>query len=444
MIKRILIAGVSAFLTCAMLAGQSIDATMSSMTPEEILQARIKAHHKVVFVGDGEEVNVDSVRHMIDMFYIDQFYNFQDPQAPYFLLMSRDANLAMGIGGAVRMRGWADFDGAVASNDFNPYLIPVPATPVSRHRIGGTPGGSSLFFRVIGFNPLVKNFNAYIQCDFSGNNNNMGFRLKKAYVSVQDWTVGYATTTFADPMAEVPTIDGAGPNGKASHTAMLVRWYHSFNTHWSMAASMEMPSSRIDADGTVTERLNDYMPDYAAFGQYEWSHNQHLRLGALVRLLPYRDLISGVNRSVVGWGLQVSGVVRPCYRVALYGEVNTGKGYSSYMNDLSIDSYDLIASADADGRMCAPHTLGIACGMKYNFLYNLYACAAYGQAQFFNNYSSMSKSDYKLGRYAAVNLFWEPTERLQIGVEYIWGQRINFDFSHGHANRIDALFQFSF
>ena len=415
----------------------------SGMTPEEISKARLQESHKVVFVGDGEPAHPDSVARAIEMFYTDQFQHFQDPLAPYFLLMSRDANLAMGVGGAVRMRGWADFDGAINANGFVPYLIPVPSDPTLRKRIGGTPGGTSIFMRVIGFNTLVKTFNAYIQCDFSGPGN-VGFKLKKAYVIMSDWTVGYATTTFADPASQVPTIDGAGPNGKASKTAMLVRWMHDFNSHWSMAGSVEMPSSQVDADGSRTQVLNDWMPDYVAFGQYGWDHGQHIRLSGMLRTIPYRDLVSGVNRNKIGWGAQISTYLKPANPVSVYGIVNYGEGYASYMGDLSIGNYDLVTTANDPGRLHAPRSLGFVGGVKYNFRPNVYACAAYGQARYYNHDSEYKSTDYKYGRYGVVNLFWEPTPRLQAGIEYLWGQRNDFDGNHGQANRVDVLFQFSF
>lgn len=423
--------------------GQSVDTSMHTMTPEEISQAKMKQGHQVVFVGDGQQASQDSVMRMINMYYIDQFHHFKDPLAPYFLLMSRDANLSMGVGGAVRMRGWADFDGSIPANGFCPYLISVPASPEHRRRLAGTPGGTSLFFRVIGFNTPVSNFNAYIQCDFSGADN-VGFILKKAYVTIQDWTVGYATTTFSDPAAETPTIDGAGPNGKASRTSMLVRWMHSFNSRWTLAAGVELPSSHVDADDIHTRRLSDWMPDYAVFGQYGWSHEQHVRLSAIMRVLPYRDLVAGVNRSVVGWGVQASGVIKPINRLAFYGILNTGKGYSSYVGDLSIGRYDLVSVGDTPGRMYAPLTMGASVGLKYNFKYNVYSCAAFGHAHYFNSHSQLIPDDYKSGNYLAVNLFWEMTTRLQAGVEYLWGQRANFSGAHEHANRVDILFQYAF
>lgn len=428
-----------AFMSVA--AGSQTD-DMSVMTPEEIKEAKLKDSHKVVMVGDDDEpcAPQDSIERMINMFYVDQFRHFQDPLAPYFLMMSKDATLAMGIGGAVRMRGWADFDGAMPVNGFCPYLIPVPADPEMRRRLGGTPAGTTLFFRVIGRNTLVKDFNAYIQCDFSGPDN-VGFKLRKAYVTMLDWTIGYASTTFSDPAAEAPTIDGAGANGRTSRSSMLVRWMHVFPKGWSMAASVEMPSSHVDADGTRVKRLNDWFPDVVAFGQYEWSHKQHVRLSGMLRVIPYRDLVNMRSRNEIGWGVQLSGVVYPVNRLALYAEANTGQGYNSYMGDLSIGNYDLVEST-VPGQMYAPFSLGITAGMKYNFLYNLYACASFGQARYFSRYDV--PDDYKRGEYYAVNLFWEMTPRLQVGIEYLHGDRHNFSGEHSAANRVDFLFQFAF
>ena len=42
---------------------------------------------KLAIIGQHGEptASSDSVRHLIDMFYYDQFRHFQDPEAPYFL-----------------------------------------------------------------------------------------------------------------------------------------------------------------------------------------------------------------------------------------------------------------------------------------------------------------------------------------------------------------------
>lgn len=416
--------------------------TLDNAVAHEIKAQKLKDAQKIIYFGDDEKASVDSINYIVDRFYYDQYRHFQDPLAPYFLLMSKDAKLAMGIGGCVRMRGWFDFAGSVPTNGFVPYMIPVPSDPSQRRRLGGTPGGTSIFLRVIGRNALLGDIVGYVQGNFQNDNN--GFKLKKAYVQIKDWTIGYASTTFQDAAAEVPTIDGAGQNGKSGTTAILVRWDHQFkNSPWSMAAALEMPDTQADCDGVSTKEINDWFPDVSVFGQYNLAHSGHIRLSGLMRVIPYRDLVTAKNRSRIGWGLQLSGVWNPVNRVTVYGEFNGGRGYQSTIGDLSIGKYDLVADATTPGQLYAPWSMGLNVGVQYNFLPNLYSCLALGECRYFPKYS-VEPTDYKYGLYGAINLFYEPTPRLQVGIEYLIGARHNFNHEHGSANRIDALFQFSF
>lgn len=416
--------------------------TLATATVDEIREARLRNSHRVVEIGKGNPASYDSIQYLVNKFYYDQYRHFKDPMAPYFLLMSKDASLAMGVGGCVRMRGWFDFAGSMPVNGFTPMLIPVPSDPAYRRRIGGTPGGTSIFMRVIGRNPVLGDVIADIQGNFQ--NDNEGFKLKKAYVTINDWTIGYNTTTFSDVAAEVPTIDGAGQNGKTGTSAMLVRWDHRFGkSRWSMAAALELPRSQVACDGIETQALHDWFPDLATYGQYNFDHGGHIRVGGLLRVLPYRDLVTATNRNRIGWGVQLSGVWSPWTRFTIYGEFNTGQGYQSTMGDLSVGSYDLVAVSGTPGRLYTPFAMGLTAGLRYSFFNNLYACLALGEAKYFPK-NEVEGSNYKYGLYGALNLFYEPTSRLQVGIEYLTGSRHNFNGMHGSANRIDALFQFSF
>lgn len=79
----------------------------SARTMTEIAMDSTLDDHKIIYFGKGEE-KPDSVSRMIYRFYEDQFRHFQDPLAPYFLFLSRDNNLAMGVGGVVRMLAYYD------------------------------------------------------------------------------------------------------------------------------------------------------------------------------------------------------------------------------------------------------------------------------------------------------------------------------------------------
>ena len=392
---------------------------------------------------DTTSVSPDSIRSMIDLFYVDQFRHFQDPRAPYFLFMSKDANLAMGIGGVVRMRAWGDWNGSIPANGFVPYLIPVPEDPTQQHKLAATPAGTAMFFKVIGRNSRVGNYLAYIECNFDGYNN-VGFKLKKAYVTVNDFTVGYSLTTFSDPAANPPTIDGAGPNGEINKSAVMLRWLHRIKRNWIVSAALEIPKSMVDADNVHTKALSDWTPDVIGFGQYEWDNgNQHVRLSGLLRMIPYRDLSINENVNKIGWGLQLSTVFKPFKRLTLYNSINVGEGIGSYTNDLQIGNYDLVADPDNPNDLYAPMSIGLTAGMKYNFTPNLYAGVAMGEMRYLPKHG-VNDNEYKYGLYGAVNLFWDINPRLQVGIEYLYGRRTNFNGEHASANRCDALFQFSF
>ena len=83
----------------------------------------LKSTHRIEYLGEGDKPSPTDERALLDIFYYDQFRNAQDPRAPYFLFMSRDANFVMGLGGVVRMRGWYDWAGAMPNNGFIPYNI---------------------------------------------------------------------------------------------------------------------------------------------------------------------------------------------------------------------------------------------------------------------------------------------------------------------------------
>ncbi|MDE5989651.1 MAG: hypothetical protein K2H17_09660, partial [Duncaniella sp.] len=88
------------FLTVATALGAA------AISPVEEGHQNLVNDHKIIFFGQGDDPQADSIRNLVENFYYDQFRSFQDPQAPYFLFMSRDSQLAMGIGGMVRMRGY--------------------------------------------------------------------------------------------------------------------------------------------------------------------------------------------------------------------------------------------------------------------------------------------------------------------------------------------------
>lgn len=433
--------------SCTVIANAQTDTITSGeavgiVSPQKKLQNSIISDTHIISMG-SEEAARDSLEHMLNMFYVDQFRHFQDPRSPYFMFMSKSGNLAMGVGGLIRMRSYFDWNGSIPINGFSPYMIPIPKDPTSMKRLAATPAGTGLFFTLLGRNSIIGNFMGFFMADFSGYNNR-DFKLKKAYVTAGDWTVGYATTTFEDTQAEPSTIDGAGANGVNSRTNVLVRFMHTFKERWTVAGSFEFPSSSIGADEVHTKACSDYVPDIAAFLQYQWDETEsHIRVSGLGRVLSYRDLITAKNYNIFGWGAQLSAVWRVIPKMKLYGIASVGRGHASYTTDLSSGNFDLIEKPGDPGRLYAPKAVGYVAGIQYYFTDKLFSNIALSEQRYYPK-ENPEDSQYKYGLYGAFNLFWDITPRFEIGMEYLAGKRMDFNGTHGNSNRITAMAMFSF
>lgn len=421
----------------------SADLVSSQRDPDQQRIEKMKQSTHIISEGETSQDKIDSVRNLLNRFYYNQFRHYDDPRAPYFMFLSKSGNLSMGVGGVVRLRGYFDWNGSIPANGFAPYLIPIPKDPTSMHRLSATPAGTGLFFTVLGQNSKLGNYMAFFQADFSGYQNR-GFKIKKAYITIKDWTAGLATSTFEDTGAEPQTIDGAGANGVTSHTSVLVRYMHSFKNKWTIAGSLEFPESSIDADGVYTKACSDYLPDFAAFGQYEWNGGaSHIRLSGLLRTLTYRDLTTDKNHNLLGWATQISTVVKILPAMKIYGIASVGKGHESYTTDLACGSFDLIPKKNEKGVLYAPAAVGYVIGAQYYFLPNLFSNLCLSEQRYYPK-DNPGDGQYKYGLYGALNLFWDITPRFELGMEYLAGKRMNFNGTNGSANRVTAMMMLSF
>lgn len=388
-------------------------------------------------------VSRDSLRKLLRRFYFDQFRHFRDPEAPYFFFMSRDATAALGVGGTINTDVWFDWNGSIPDYGFKVYDIPIPRDEANRRRLGSSFSGSGIFFTLLGRNRLLGAYKAYIAMVFSGWPQ-APFLVDKAYLTFRHWTIGYATSTFADPMALAPQTDDACANGNMNKTNVLLRHMHtSANNKWTTALSIEFPTQEIMTRDTLTRACAPDLPEIAGFAQYQWDEgDSHVRLSGLARWLSYRDLNIGRNERIFGWGAQLSTVAHVSTPVTLYALANYGKGVASYLNDLAGKNYELVSSSEA-GRMYAPFTLAGIAGMKYNWTPYFYSDVIFSGVRYYPKGDQLP-DEYKYGIYGAVNTMWEATARMTIGIEYLHGLRCNYNGDHASANRINVLFRLHF
>lgn len=437
---------IRSFMVMAVAATGLRTSAQTQSLADQHIQEKTRSE-KIVFI-DGEQLTdaerrhrIDSIQRIVSRFYYDQFRNFQDPDVPYFMFMSKDVGLTMGVGGGVRVRAYYDWGVSMPTSMFAPYTISIPENPAARRSFRATASGTYLFFRGVGHNKTLGEYEMYIESDFTGYQG-LDFRLKKAYVTTRDLTIGYATSTFSDPAAQAPVIDAAGANNKLSATSVLVRYMHSFKNRWYVAGSVETPSAAIDTHAQNVTAVANWLPDFAAFGQYEWAPGQHVRLSGIVRTLSYMNNSDKKTNNVVGWGTQLSCVAHPEPHLTTYLTGNYGRGYAGLGGDLMLGAYDLVGS-DTPGEMYAPRSYGWCLGLQYNFKPALFASISASQTRYLPDHK-VAPEEYKYGMFGCVNVFWSVLPRVTVVGEIDWGLRHNFSGAHRHANRANLSAMFSF
>lgn len=429
------------FLTTLALAATLIP-TMAQ-APVDQQQEALNREHKIVFFGEGNAQNDSATQlSLINRFYMDQFRHSQDPRAPYFLLMSRNGKMAMGVGGTIKVIGDYDWDGSMDGTDFSPFDIPIPVNAADRTRFQASIGQTNLFFTVFGNDDRFGDYKLYLEAKFvSGASHN--FALKKAYVTAGDFTVGLANSTFTDPATQPATIETEGPNSELSYSRILFRYMQKTSNHFSFAVAAENPEDQI-GDYANSIGTSAYMPNFAAFVQYNWG-KQHVRLSGLVKPMRYRNLVSDKNDYLAGWGVSLTTIFRPVAPLTVYAAGNTGYGIGSEVNDLSCGDNDLMPYSNKPGEMYTPQSFGWYVGLQYNYRPNLFSTVIVSQERLLLKDNTLSDAtQYKYGLYGTANIFWDITPRCQVGAEFNIGKRSNVDGTNRLAYRAGVLAQFSF
>ena len=369
---------------------------------------------------------------------------FLDPQAPRFLLTDQKGKFALGIGGNVRATASYDFGGRIDNKDFFPGLIATPGAgnyTKSQFRMDITT--STIFLKMVGRTKHLGDIVVYTAGNFRGNGST--FELQNAYVQFLGFTVGYNYGLFMDANALPPTIDFAGPNGSTFYRTTQLSYMFDKVKNWKIGASIEMPS--VDGMSNNMTTINSQrVPDFALTTQYNWNSSSHIRLGAIVRSITYSSEEFNKAFTTTAYGVQASTTFNITKKVQMYGQVNYGKGIGSYLTDLSNLNVDVVPNPDQEGKMQTLPMLGWYAGIQYNITPKVFVSSTYSMSRLYseNSYPNSESTFYRDGQYLVGNLFWNVSNNMQLGAEYLRGWRTNFDKSTSHANRFNMLVQYSF
>lgn len=400
-----------------------------------------KAQNTTVMVI-GDNAADDAIKESVREYFVATYEpGFQQVKAPKFLITDKSTKAAFTIGGFVNFRTAYDFNQVLDNLDFVTYQIPMVGSSINNQRVLMDGSTSRLYFKTVVSTrngPLV----GYIETDFRGPGNSL--RLREAYVSYYGFTLGQTTSTFCDLGASFNTIDFEGPNAYTYGRNLMVQYKYKASSGFSFAVAAEYPVVSATY-GNLNKPAYQRMPDIPAYVQYAWSGGaSHIRASGIVRNMSYLDQRESQLMDKTGWGAQLSGTFKVGSLLQLYGQALYGEGITPYIQDLQGVGLDLVPNHTGSGDMQTVAAMAWLAGAQINITRKMPLTVGYSQVTLFDNHGDLSSSDYRIGQYLATNLFYNFSPLWSVGVEYLYGTRINFSGQTGAANRVQACIQLNF
>ena len=359
---------------------------------------------------------------------------------------------AMKIGGLVWTSLVQTFSALGSDTQFLTWSIPAEGTPEAgqgpRLSVWAAPSRFNFDVRT----PTeVGGMRAFIEGDFAGVNN--GFRLRHAYGQFGRMLVGQTYSAFSDPAADIEAIDFEGVNAENVTRQAQVRYTLPLPKDLRLAVSLEYPTASVTGGESVNQ-----IPD--VIGRITRTlAGGHIQGAAIIRQIRAQPNDQpNVVYSAWAWGVSASGVLPVggkgwSENDRFIFQFNGGKGIARYINDLNSCNCGEDAVFGPDGGLSSLTAWGFYAAYEHHWqnfpnplnlsLNDLHSSLIWGHVAV-NNLSFMSGASYKKTDRLSLNLLWSPIPRVDVGIEYIWGQRMNEDGSRGTATQLQTRLRFLF
>ena len=379
---------------------------------------------------------------VVEIFQSTQSPYHHDPRAPRFVLVDQQGKWALGIGGYLQTKLEYDFDKAVDNVDFLPSAIQRGGAPSSQFRMDMT--NSVLFLKLVGTSRLLGDFEVFTSANWRGSG--LGLQLQNAYMSTKYLKIGYSVGSFMDLAAIPTTIDYGGPCGMTFYRATQVMLHYGFDFGLSMGISLEAPDVNATENETFTIDAQR-VPNIPIFVQYNLFNDplNHIRLGAVMRDISYVDKITGKDNDKVGWGAQAS-LLTTMGGLQLSGQFTIGEGIGTLVNNISNVGVDVVPDPTTPGKAMMLTSQSWYAGIQYTFGKRFLASATYSQTVLLSRkgFGEANPGSYQKGQYVAADFFYNVTDNMQIGIEYLHGWRFDFSGKTYNANRINLSARYDF
>ena len=251
------------------------------------------------------------------------------------------------------------------------------------------------------------------------------FRVRHAYGEYAGWLIGKTWSTFMDLDDGPETVDFNGPVGQPFSRPVQIRYTYNTPTGASFKVALENPSDGAQRPNLVL----------AASKSYDWG-------GAFnVRFVAHEQRFGDLSKNGTGYGF--GGSYKLTDSMTVMGQFAQVDGDND--NALMMGANYPDAST---GAVLLDRSRGYVLGLTNNFSSQLRGTLAYGSVESQINaaapYASLGWPGNKSLKQWHLNFFYTPIKNVDLGAEYIGGQRTTFDGQTGDLSRFNLLGRYSF
>ncbi|WP_179996984.1 DcaP family trimeric outer membrane transporter [Acinetobacter sp. YH16050] len=353
------------------------------------------------------------------------------PAAPASALSSLKSKSGADVSIYGFVRGDANYIIDGADSDFNSTHAVGGSTKSTKDKLVATPKVTRLgldFNTPVGDNKV----GGKVEVDFASASDNL--RIRHAYLTFNDWLFGQTTSSFASvhapEMIDFSTnIGGSGGSARVPQ----VRYSQKLAPATQLFVSAEEGNSKATESGDLSYRL----PVLTAKVTQGFADGKGL---ASARALVEHYKSEAANDDKTGWGAAVGANYQVAEPLKVSADVAYMKGNSNHLYG-SNSAYSVVGNSIEQNEAVA-----VQVGATYKFSPQLRSTLAYGAlfADDGTDYARLNDGANEKVQQAWINFIYSPVKPVDLGIEYINGERETFKGQKFSDDRVGFMARYSF
>ncbi|HSB92004.1 MAG TPA: DcaP family trimeric outer membrane transporter [Flavitalea sp.] len=300
------------------------------------------------------------------------------------------------------------------------------------------------------FPKAARNISALLEGDFlsSTKGAHTYFRLRHAYITFGEFTIGQTWTNFGDVSAGPNTLDLEGPNSMPASRVAQIKWRHQLSSKLILVLAIEEPKSDYTPLDSATA-LKASMPEFVIKPRLKFKDG-HWATSLIYKPLLYTDQAYSFKKKIGTWGFTTSvskqlpdrNVLNPLklkkQTISIFGII--GEGTQGAVNDFGGLGYEAFPKTSTS----LASLLYYGGYISYSFVFKKRWSSTYVYSYLHQESPKTTQLIFKQSNYFSANAIYAFNKYFTAGFEVLYGQKENYDNTKGSAIRLLGIMRLLF